>query len=110
MERKAFLLALFALPFFIYDEKNDYFLGRAFRKEQRELKIKENEDKLIDGHRPRRGSPPQEPWEREENEYTPFDFFPEYNPLRIRKWQKNYNPKPLQYWGTEPIEDTDLLG
>ena len=39
----------------------------------------------------------------------PSEFFPNVH-WRYKPRPKNYNPAPYQYFGTEPIEDSDLLG
>ena len=125
MERKTFLLALLALPFIFFKEKGDRWLGEDYRLEKIRSKGIGNGGKLINGHRPRRGNPPPEPWKRKI--YPPFktsekDDFKNIDIEMINnvdtsgelrkppKPMKNYKQPPLQYWGIEPIEDLDLLG
>ena len=104
MNRKAFLIALLGLPVLFSDYKKRQVWPV----------------KKVNGHRLRRGKNPPEPWKSKEvkervfindiNEEAIRDFDTDRDHRKPRKWQKDYNPRPLQYWGTEPIEDTDLLG
>lgn len=95
MNRKTFLIALLAIPFFISDEKGDPNLKPDF--------------KGGNNPRPRRGNSPPIPHKREPYQYKPSDFIPEDRSWIPPKLRENYNPKPMQYFGTEPIEDIDYL-
>lgn len=95
MERKTFLIAVLAIPFFISDEKGDPNLKPDFKG-----------GKIP---RPSRENPPTESSIKELYQFKPSDFAPGIHPKKIPKLRENYNPQPFQYFGTEPIEDIDYL-